>query len=72
MLKYIFFFFRGRFIEINKTLYRIVEKNTRRQIIEKKPKIHGSCNIVLSVIELNKKFSLSSIITEIMIIVYIS
>ena len=34
------FFLKGRFIEINKTLYRIVEKktreNTRRQIIEKR------------------------------------
>ena len=71
------FFLKGRFIEINKTLYRIVEKkktreNTRRQIIEKKTKIHGSCNIVLFVIELIKKFSLSSIITEIIKTIYIS
>ena len=70
------FFLKGRFIEINKTLYRIVEKktreNTRRLIIEKKMKIHGSCNIVLSVIELIKRFSLSSIITEMIKTVYIS
>ena len=55
----VFFSLRGRFIEINKTPYRIVEKktkeSTRRQIIEKKTKIHGSCNIVLCVIELIKR-----------------
>ena len=48
------------------------KENTRRKIIEKKTKIHGSCNIVLSEIECIKKFSLSLIITEIIKIVYVS
>ena len=76
ILKYLFYYYyflKGRFIEINKTLYRMVEKKDKRKYKEtnnrEKTKIHGSCNIVLSVIELIKKFSLSSIITE---IVYIS
>ena len=73
MEMYSFFLDRGILIEINNILYKIVEKmtkeNTRRQIIVIKTKIHGSCNIVLSEIELIKKFSLSSIITEIIKIV---
>ena len=48
------FFLRGRFIDINKLLYRIVEKKDKRkcnEIIQKtKEKIHGSREMLLSVI----------------------
>ena len=59
------FFLRGRLIEINKLLKRIVEKVKRKYKTKKraKDKIHDSRKIVLSAIELMKPFSLSSITT---------